>query len=54
MNIEDVIRYLKRWKKEGKTGNIQVNFFKGGIPNINLNQSLKEYEKEQQLNTENN
>jgi hypothetical protein len=38
---EAVKRLVKKWLLTGKTGNIQVNTFKGGISSINLNQTVK-------------
>lgn len=41
MTLEDVISYLEAWIKEKRTGSIQVNYFKGGISNLNLSQCVK-------------
>lgn len=42
MKPEEVMAYILHWEEEKRTGNIQINFFKGGISNINLNQCVKE------------
>ena len=36
-----LIDYIKRLIADKFTGNIQINFFKGGISNINKNESIK-------------
>lgn len=41
MKIEKVIEIIKQWIKENRTGSIKINFFKGGIVNLNLIQSVK-------------
>ena len=45
MTLEDLIRLISEWIAQEKTGSIQVNFFKGSIPNINLNQCIKTEKK---------
>lgn len=45
MTLEEVIVHLTTWIKEKRTGSVQVNFFKGGISNINLTQCLKTEKK---------
>lgn len=41
MLLEEVVAHIASWIKEKRTGSIQVNFFKGGISNINITQCIK-------------
>ena len=41
MTLEEVVAIIAEWISLKKTGNIQVNLFKGGISNINLTQCIK-------------
>lgn len=41
MTLEEVTAHIAEWIAAKKTGSIQINFFKGGIPNINLTQCIK-------------
>jgi hypothetical protein len=41
VTLKEVIKHLEKWEESAKTGSIQVNFFKGGISNINLTQCIK-------------
>ena len=36
-----IIDLLAQWARERKVGSIQVNFFKGGITTVNLNETVK-------------
>ena len=40
MKLEEVIEYITEWADKEKTGFIKINFFKGGISNINVAQSI--------------
>jgi len=40
-DIEKIIEVVKDWIDNQKTGSIQINFFKGHIGNLNLNNSIK-------------
>ena len=40
-DIEKIIEIIKDWIDNQKTGSIQINFFKGGIGNLNLSNSIK-------------
>ena len=40
-NLDKITKILKEWIDEKKTGSIQINFFKGGIGNLNLSNSIK-------------
>ena len=40
-DIEKIIEVIKNWIDNRKTGSIQINFFKGHIANLNLNNSIK-------------
>ena len=42
MELRTVIAHLKQWVRDELTGAVKVNFFKGGISNINLSRSVKE------------
>lgn len=46
MTLEEVIKHLAQWIAEKRTGSIQVNFFRGGVTNINLTQCIKPEKKE--------
>ena len=35
------VAILKKWIEKKKTGNVQINFFKGGISSINQVETLK-------------
>jgi hypothetical protein len=39
--LRDIMRFVKTCMEAKKVGNIQVNFFKGGITSINLNETVK-------------
>ena len=39
--MKELIEYLKKLVLEKFTGNVQINFFKGNIQNVNENKSLK-------------
>ena len=39
--LRDIMRFVKTWMDSKKVGNIQVNFFEGGITSINLNETVK-------------
>ena len=41
MTLEEVVRHITEWITGKRTGSIQINFFKGGISNINLTQCIK-------------
>jgi len=32
---------LKKWIKEQKVGNVSINFFKGGVSSIKLEETIK-------------
>jgi len=40
-DIDKVIEIIRDWIENQKTGSIQINFFKGGIGNLNLSNSIK-------------
>lgn len=40
-DIDEIVKILKDWIDNKKTGSIQINFFRGGIGNLNLNKSIK-------------
>jgi hypothetical protein len=39
--IDKLILLIKDWMSKKKTGSIKINFFKGGIANVNLEESIK-------------
>lgn len=39
--MERIFKIIKEWNSKRKTGKISINFFQGGIPNINLSESVK-------------
>ena len=39
--IETIAAMIENWMTSGKVGSIQVNFFKGGITTVNLNETKK-------------
>ena len=39
--MNNLIALIKKWIEQKKTGSIQINFYKGGISNINLKESIK-------------
>jgi len=39
--IEKIVRLLQTWIFEKKTGNITINFFKGGISSIDIKETKK-------------
>ena len=39
------IKVLDKWIDEKRTGNLQFNFFKGGVSTVNKNETIK-YEDE--------
>ena len=41
MTIDEVVKYIVEWINDKRTGSIQINFFMGGISNINLTQCIK-------------
>ena len=40
-DIDKIIEVVNDWIDNQKTGSIQINFFKGHIGNLNLNNSIK-------------
>jgi len=40
-DIEWVIDMIKKLSGEGYTGKVEVNFFEGGVSNINKTESIK-------------
>lgn len=40
-DIKEIVRIVKDWIDLKKIGSIQINFFKGGISNVNLSESRK-------------
>lgn len=44
-SIERIVEEVVKWMSQRKYGNIQINFFAGGVSNINLNESVKITEK---------
>ena len=40
-SIAVVVNLMKLWMAQKKVGNIQVNFFKGGVTTVNLNETRK-------------
>ena len=36
VDLENLFKYLLKLKTEGFTGKVQLNFFNGGITNINI------------------
>lgn len=40
-NIQSIVTMLNEWARKRKVGSIQVNFFKGGITTVNLNETVK-------------
>lgn len=38
---KDLIKLIKEWLESKKTGKIIINFFKGGISNIEKHESIK-------------
>ena len=38
---EDLMEIIQTWKTTKKTGSIQINFFKGGIANLIIKESVK-------------
>lgn len=45
VTIDRIVEQIKVWMDRKKYGNIQINFFAGGVSNINLNESVKVTEK---------
>jgi hypothetical protein len=39
--LKDILRLHKNWMDSKKVGNIQVNYFKGGVTSINLNETVR-------------
>jgi len=39
--IQQVIKLIEQWLKEKKVGNITLNFFKGGISSVRLEETIK-------------
>ncbi len=39
--LKDIMRLHKLWMDGKKVGNIQVNYFRGGVTSINLNETVK-------------
>ena len=39
--MKEIIELIKRWIEEKKVGNLTVNFFKGGISSIKLEETIK-------------
>lgn len=40
-NLDKILAILKQWVVEKKVGSVTINFFKGGITTINLNETVK-------------
>ena len=41
VQVEKLVKLIFEWLDEGKVGSIQINFYGGGITNLNLNESIK-------------
>ena len=41
IQVRKLVELIYEWLEEGKVGSIQINFFGGGITNLNLSESLK-------------
>lgn len=54
MLLEEVVAHIASWIKEKRTGSIQVNFFKGGISNINITQCIKTESEDRDNGRKNN
>jgi len=39
--IKDLVHLIEKWIVEKKTGKIIINFFKGGISNVEKHESIK-------------
>jgi hypothetical protein len=39
--LKDIMKLVNNWIDSKYVGNIQVNFFKGGVTSVNLNQTIK-------------
>ena len=37
-----ILRLIERWINNKKTGSLKLNFFKGGVSNVEKNESMKE------------
>ena len=54
MTIEEIIQLVSDWMKGGQTGAIRLNFFKGGISNCNIEQTIKNYQSDKKEGIEKN
>lgn len=39
--VNQIVALIWSWLTEKKVGNIQINFFKGGISSVNFNETVK-------------
>ena len=39
--MKELFNLIKEWVKTNKVGSITINFFKGGISNVELKESIK-------------
>ena len=41
LRMKELIQLIKKWLQEKKVGNITINFFKGGISSVKLEETIK-------------
>jgi len=39
--MNELVKLIKKWISDRKTGNIQINFFKGGISCVKMEETIK-------------